>query len=101
MQFFHFVLINQGNEQAYICHRNNHWFAYCRIGDIWYDLNSLLSYPQKIKVEETQPIPFAKPKLLNSFTGIFIVDGNFPQRTDPENKNARSIHKEEEIQNIP
>ena len=46
------------NEQAYICHRNNHWFAYRKIGDIWYDLNSLLSYPQQIKVEATQ---LAKP----------------------------------------
>ena len=56
---------NTCNEQAYICHRNNHWFAYRKIGDIWYDLNSLLSYPQQIKVEGTQLIPFAKPKLLN------------------------------------
>ena len=21
------------NEQAYLCHRNNHWFAYHKIGD--------------------------------------------------------------------
>ena len=89
---------NTSNEQAYLCHRNNHWFAYRKIGDTWYDLNSLLSCPQKIKVEGTQLNPFATPNLLNSFTGLFIVDCNLPQRSDPGNQNVPI--QEDEFQNL-
>ena len=52
----------------------------------------------KFKVEGPQLNPFAIPNLLNSFTGIFIVDGKLPQRTESRHQNDPI--QEDEFQNL-
>ena len=44
---------NAPNEQAFICHRNNHWFTLRKLGTTWYHFNSLLPFPQQIDVNGT------------------------------------------------
>eukprot|EP00930_Biecheleria_cincta_P038243 TRINITY_DN26278_c0_g1_i2.p1 TRINITY_DN26278_c0_g1~~TRINITY_DN26278_c0_g1_i2.p1 ORF type:complete len:204 (+),score=46.05 TRINITY_DN26278_c0_g1_i2:107-718(+) len=38
--------------QALICNQNKHWFAVRQIGDDWFDLNSVLDSPIRIKKPE-------------------------------------------------
>ncbi len=45
---------NSSNEQAFVCNRNNHWFTLRKIGNTWFDLNSLLPIPREIEVDGTQ-----------------------------------------------
>ena len=89
--------------KAFLCHRNNHWFTLRKLGTDWYDLNSLLPSPQQISVIGKHLSPFAEPALVQSYTGLFIVVGNLPQRHSlEEHKNndklqALPIEEEEEL----
>ena len=94
---------NTLQQQAFLCHRNNHWFTLRKLGTDWYDLNSLLPSPQQISVIGKHLSPFAEPALVQSYTGLFIVVGNLPQRHSlEEHKNndelqALPMEEEEEL----
>ena len=70
---------NSFHQDAFICHRQNHWFTLRKIGSKWYNLNSLFPNPVEILNDGTHLSCFSTKEMLDSFTGIFIVVGNLPQ----------------------
>ena len=85
---------NTANKQAFLCHQNNHWFILRKLGAEWFDLNSLLPYPQQVNVIGTHLSHFAEPALIQSYTGLFIVVGNVPQRhclEEPKNNETAKL----------
>lgn len=68
------------DEKAFICHRRDHWFTVCKIGDLWYKLDSLCFCPILLDVNDnTHVSSFDNEKKLESFTAIFIVKGNIDE----------------------
>jgi ataxin-3 len=64
------------NEQAFLCHKNNHWFTLRKFGTRWFNLNSLYPGPEEVHHDGIQLSLFATKESIEDFTGIFIVNGN-------------------------
>ncbi|KAK4029009.1 hypothetical protein OUZ56_022026 [Daphnia magna] len=69
---------NTYNQQAFLCHKNDHWFTIRKFGSKWFNLNSLLPRPQKVSCNGSHLSLFATKELRDSYTGIFLVIGNLP-----------------------
>lgn len=69
---------NTYNQQAFLCHKNDHWFTIRKFGSKWFNLNSLLPRPQKVSCNGSHLSLFATKELRDSYTGIFFVIGNLP-----------------------
>ncbi|XP_060068444.1 ataxin-3-like [Ylistrum balloti] len=63
-------------EKAYICNFRGHWLTIRKIGNQWFNLNSLLTGPELIS--NTYLSLFLK-QLLEEGYSIFIVGGNLPE----------------------
>lgn len=67
--------INPQQEVAFICHLQDHWFTIRKVGDQWYNFNSLFPAPEHLS-------NFYLSAFLGSLQSegwsIFVVRGNFP-----------------------
>lgn len=66
---------NPQQEVAFICHLHDHWFTIRKVGDQWYNFNSLYLAPEHLS-------NFYLSAFLSSLQSegwsIFVVRGNFP-----------------------
>ncbi|KAK6183713.1 hypothetical protein SNE40_011140 [Patella caerulea] len=67
--------INPNNERAFICNFQQHWFAVRKLGDQWFNLNSLLTGPELIS--DTYLSLFLT-QLQQEGYSIFIIKGRIP-----------------------
>lgn len=70
------ALTNPCQMQAFICNYRDHWFTIRRLGNQWFNLNSLLNKPQLIS--DTYLALFLA-QLRNEGYSIFVVFGDFPE----------------------
>lgn len=75
------ALENPSRMQAFICHFKDHWFTIRKIGNQWFNLNSLLAKPELIS--DTYLALFLA-QLRNEGYSIFIVSGELPECTADE-----------------
>ncbi|XP_057334501.1 ataxin-3-like [Microplitis mediator] len=69
---------NPSQMRAYICNYKGHWFTIRKLGNQWFNLNSVLSGPQLLS--DTYLSMFIA-QLLQEGYSIFIVIGDLPQCT--------------------
>lgn len=67
---------NPSQMNAYICNYKGHWFTIRKLGNQWFNLNSLLSGPQLIS---DMYLAMYLAQLLQEGYSIFVVIGTFPQ----------------------
>ncbi|XP_066151095.1 ataxin-3-like isoform X1 [Euwallacea fornicatus] len=70
------ALENPSQMQAFICNYKEHWFTIRKIGNQWFNLNSLLAKPQLIS--DTYLSLFLA-QLRNEGYSIFVVFGELPE----------------------
>ncbi|KAI4342495.1 hypothetical protein MLD38_027121 [Melastoma candidum] len=74
-------------EQAFICHLQDHWFCIRKVNEEWYNFDSLLAAPQHLS-------KFYLAAYLDSLKGfgwsIFLVRGNFPKECPMSSSEAPS-----------
>lgn len=85
---------NTYNQQAFVCHKDDHWFTIRKFGSKWYNLDSLLRYPKRLSDNAIHLSLFATRELTDSYTGIFVVMGNLqnanmnePDESDDPDRN--------------
>ncbi|XP_077411511.1 ataxin-3 isoform X1 [Vanacampus margaritifer] len=69
------LMINPINEKAFICNYKEHWFTIRKLGQQWFNLNSLLTGPELIS--DTYLALFLA-QLQQEGYSIFVVRGNLP-----------------------
>ncbi|XP_061600140.1 ataxin-3 [Cololabis saira] len=70
------LLINPINEKAFICNYKEHWFTIRKLGQQWFNLNSLLTGPELIS--DTYLALFLA-QLQQEGYSIFVIRGNLPE----------------------
>lgn len=70
------ALTNPCQMKAFICNYKDHWFTIRRLGNQWFNLNSLLSKPELIS--DTYLVLFLA-QLKNDGYSIFVVIGELPE----------------------
>ncbi|XP_026210183.1 ataxin-3 [Anabas testudineus] len=70
------LMINPINEKAFICNYKEHWFTIRKLGQQWFNLNSLLTGPELIS--DTYLALFLA-QLQQEGYSIFVVRGNLPE----------------------
>lgn len=71
------------NQQAFICHKNSHWFSVRKFHKRWFNLDSLLDKPERLADNGIHVSLFETQEDIDEFTGLFIVVGDLPEaRTD-------------------
>jgi ataxin-3 len=63
-------------QKAYICNFRAHWYTIRKIGNYWFNLNSLLPRPELIS---DMHLSIMLAQLINDGYSIFIVDGELPK----------------------
>ncbi|XP_054652285.1 ataxin-3 isoform X2 [Dunckerocampus dactyliophorus] len=69
------LMINPINEKAFICNYKEHWFTIRKLGQQWFNLNSLLTGPELIS--DTYLALFLA-QLQQEGYSIFVIRGNLP-----------------------
>lgn len=67
---------------AYICNFKDHWYTIRKIGNYWFNLNSLFKRPQYIS--DTY-LSILLAQLVNDGYSIFIINGNLPISSADQN----------------
>ncbi|KAF7658030.1 hypothetical protein LDENG_00018900 [Lucifuga dentata] len=70
------LMINPINEKAFICNYKEHWFTIRKLGQQWFNLNSLLTGPELIS--DTYLALFLA-QLQQEGYAIFVIRGNLPE----------------------
>lgn len=70
------LMINPINEKAFICNYKEHWFTIRKLGQQWFNLNSLLTGPELIS--DTYLALFLA-QLQQEGYSIFVIRGNLPE----------------------
>lgn len=70
------LMINPINEKAFICNYKEHWFTIRKLGQQWFNLNSLLTGPELIS--DTYLALFLA-QLQQEGYSIFVTRGNLPE----------------------
>ncbi|CAB1457987.1 unnamed protein product [Pleuronectes platessa] len=70
------LMINPINENAFICNYKEHWFTVRKLGQQWFNLNSLLTGPELIS--DTYLALFLA-QLQQEGYSIFVIRGNLPE----------------------
>ncbi|XP_052001681.1 ataxin-3 [Xyrauchen texanus] len=84
--------INPINEKAFICNYKEHWFTVRKLGQQWFNLNSLLTGPELIS--DTYLALFLA-QLQQEGYSIFVIRGNLP---DCEADQTLQIMRVEQLQ---
>ncbi|XP_014066278.1 ataxin-3 isoform X1 [Salmo salar] len=69
------LMINPINEKSFICNYKEHWFTIRKLGQQWFNLNSLLTGPELIS--DTYLALFLA-QLQQEGYSIFVIRGNLP-----------------------
>ncbi|XP_077394035.1 ataxin-3 isoform X1 [Festucalex cinctus] len=86
------LMINPINEKAFICNYKEHWFTIRKLGQQWFNLNSLLTGPELIS--DTYLALFLA-QLQQEGYSIFVVRGNLP---DCEAEQVLGIMRVQQLQ---
>ncbi|XP_076264987.1 ataxin-3-like isoform X2 [Rhynchophorus ferrugineus] len=86
------ALENPSGQQAFICNYRDHWFTIRKIGNQWFNLNSLLTRPELIS--DTYLALFLA-QLKNDGYSIFIVSGDLPECTADEVLKNNPVQKKQ------
>ncbi|KAL2095451.1 hypothetical protein ACEWY4_010170 [Coilia grayii] len=70
------LMTNPINEKAFICNYKEHWFTVRKLGQQWFNLNSLLTGPELIS--DTYLALFLA-QLQQEGYSIFVIRGNLPE----------------------
>ncbi|XP_068194403.1 ataxin-3 isoform X2 [Antennarius striatus] len=70
------LMVNPINEKAFICNYKEHWFTIRKLGQQWFNLNSLLTGPELIS--DTYLALFLA-QLQQEGYSIFVIRGNLPE----------------------
>ncbi|XP_057716120.1 ataxin-3 isoform X1 [Corythoichthys intestinalis] len=70
------LMINPINEKAFICNYKEHWFTVRKLGQQWFNLNSLLTGPELIS--DTYLALFLA-QLQQEGYSIFVIRGHLPE----------------------
>uniref|UniRef100_A0A8B9RBI9 ubiquitinyl hydrolase 1 n=1 Tax=Astyanax mexicanus TaxID=7994 RepID=A0A8B9RBI9_ASTMX len=70
------LMIEPVNEKAFICNYKEHWFTVRKLGQQWFNLNSLLTGPELIS--DTYLALFLA-QLQQEGYSIFVIRGNLPE----------------------
>ncbi|XP_035388364.1 ataxin-3 isoform X2 [Electrophorus electricus] len=70
------LMIDPVNEKAFICNYKEHWFTVRKLGQQWFNLNSLLTGPELIS--DTYLALFLA-QLQQEGYSIFVIRGNLPE----------------------
>ncbi|MBN3319949.1 ATX3 protein, partial [Atractosteus spatula] len=70
------LMIDPINEKAFICNYKEHWFTVRKLGQQWFNLNSLLTGPELIS--DTYLALFLA-QLQQEGYSIFVINGNLPE----------------------
>ncbi|CAL8272767.1 unnamed protein product [Merluccius merluccius] len=70
------LMINPIDEKAFICNYKEHWFTIRKLGQQWFNLNSLLTGPELIS--DTYLALFLA-QLQQEGYSIFVIRGNLPE----------------------
>lgn len=70
------LMLNPINEKAFICNYKEHWFTIRKLGQQWFNLNSLLTGPELIS--DTYLALFLA-QLQQEGYSIFVIRGNLPE----------------------
>ncbi|XP_041947317.1 ataxin-3 isoform X2 [Alosa sapidissima] len=70
------LMIDPINEKAFICNYKEHWFTVRKLGQQWFNLNSLLTGPELIS--DTYLALFLA-QLQQEGYSIFVIRGNLPE----------------------
>lgn len=104
------ALVNPSQMKAFICNYKDHWFTIRRLGEQWFNLNSLLNKPELIS--DTYLSLFIA-QLKNDGYSIFVVVGELPDceadhfiktnpvvpvRNVPSSKNNLPMEEDPELQ---
>ena len=63
-------------QKAYICNFRNHWYTIRKLGNYWFNLNSLLTKPELVS---NMHLSILLAQLINDGYSIFVVDGDLPR----------------------
>lgn len=69
--------------KAFVCNFKEHWYTIRKIGNYWFNLNSMFKSPELIS--ETY-LSVLLAQLVNDGYSIFIVDGDLPRNIQAETK---------------
>eukprot|EP01084_Bolivina_argentea_P237379 398954_1 len=68
-------------EQGFIFYQMSHWIAYCKVNNIWYDLNSQSNYllidPQPVRITEFY-LSAQISKLQDEGFQVYVIRGSLP-----------------------
>jgi ataxin-3 len=67
---------NPQNEAAFVCWLGEHWFTVRKIGDVWWNLDSMLKAPNQ--VSDTYLGMLLDEMVQQKYT-VFVVKGELPQ----------------------
>uniref|UniRef100_A0A8C6WIS9 ubiquitinyl hydrolase 1 n=1 Tax=Neogobius melanostomus TaxID=47308 RepID=A0A8C6WIS9_9GOBI len=70
------LMLNPITEKAFICNYKEHWFTIRKLGQQWFNLNSLLTGPELIS--DTYLALFLA-QLQQEGYSIFVIRGNLPE----------------------
>ncbi|KAM3871368.1 ataxin-3 [Diretmus argenteus] len=86
------LLINPINEKAFICNYKEHWFTIRKLGQQWFNLNSLLTGPELIS--DTYLALFLA-QLQQEGYSIFVIRGNLPECEAEQILGIMKVHQQQ------
>lgn len=86
------LMINPINEKAFICNYKEHWFTIRKLGQQWFNLNSLLTGPELIS--DTYLALFLA-QLQQEGYSIFVVQGNLPECEAEQILGIMRVHQQQ------
>ncbi|MEQ2165007.1 hypothetical protein GOODEAATRI_012564, partial [Goodea atripinnis] len=84
--------INLKNEKAFICNYKEHWFTIRKLGQQWFNLNSLLTGPELIS--DTYLALFLA-QLQQEGYSIFVIRGNLPECEAEQILGIMRVHQQQ------
>ncbi|KAI4803622.1 hypothetical protein JOQ06_029157 [Pogonophryne albipinna] len=86
------LMINPINEKAFICNYKEHWFTIRKLGQQWFNLNSLLTGPELIS--DTYLALFLAQLQLEGYS-IFVIRGNLPECEAEQILGIMRVHQQQ------
>ncbi|KAM6961250.1 ataxin-3 [Aplochiton taeniatus] len=86
------LMINPINEKAFICNYKEHWFTIRKLGQQWFNLNSLLTGPELIS--DTYLALFLA-QLQQEGYSIFVIRGNLPDCEAEQILGVMRVHQQQ------
>lgn len=86
--------VNYLSYQGFVCNFRDHWIAVRRIGNSWWNLDSLKKRPEKLS--QTYLEAYLEQLVVSKYS-IFVVEGKFPNELEEKDgPNWTLIHDKED-----